>query len=162
MFEIAIHVSEILNVDEIRDSAINFETTESMIMSICSVLDELDCCSFNVCGFGDTQWPVDVCTDMSVFLEQLNPALKAIYNADDFELDFYEQGIERRVSFSFDSGCYHICCVSGTNWEPLSESDMDIEAIKSQLVKVKAVFVALSQQVFPVLSQHSLFARWNN
>jgi hypothetical protein len=47
-----------------------------------------------------TNWPVTVRTDLWVVVEQLGDLLAALQHSQIGRLDFYEQGIERVVSFS--------------------------------------------------------------
>src|SRR5471032_2614651 len=70
----------------------------SILIDVCEALSNY--VQFNVSGFGQDNWPVDVATDLAVFLEQLPYFMIAISAGENFELQFYEQGIrseERRV-----------------------------------------------------------------
>ena len=71
----------------------------SVLQDICELLEEEGTISFFVSGFGDPNWPLDIATDLCVILEQLPLALTKLANeTGEFELDFYEQGVERRLN----------------------------------------------------------------
>lgn len=69
---------------------------------------------FVVSGFGQEKWPVSVDTDLPIFLEQLPDLLKSIESRKNFRLDFYEQGVERYLSFILSDAEYSISCISFT------------------------------------------------
>ena len=56
---------------------------------------------FTVSGFGQECWPVDVEVDLLVCMEQLPRLIKMLSQGLRHELDFYEQGLERLLSFNF-------------------------------------------------------------
>ena len=75
---------------------LEFEEIQEMFFFICDYLGENDSCIFHVSGFGEEKWVVDVYVDMMCFLEQVNAAILAINIDSNFEIDFYEQGLQRR------------------------------------------------------------------
>jgi len=87
-----------------------------MLFDICNSLGAGS--RFIISGFGQDQWPVDTTTDLVTYLEQLPMAIISLRNGDDFEIDFYEQGIERRISFSKIAEKYVLECFSSTEWQP--------------------------------------------
>jgi hypothetical protein len=147
-------------IRQLKPEELDFETTQEMIMFICEAFDDIGCCSFIVKGFGDEWWPVDVFTDLAVLVEQLNLALQSIKNFKSFVLDFYEQGLERKVNFEYRDGIYKINCISLTDWEPTAEGDLESAHVELELSKFKERFVELAEKKLPQLSELEMFQSW--
>jgi len=91
----------------------------SALETLCSSLEESGCAEFMVSGFGQEKWPVDVRTDLLTVLEQLPSIVEALrLGANEFELDFFEQGVQRRVTFESGGDELSATCYSGTDWQP--------------------------------------------
>lgn len=138
-----------------------FDDVNGLLGEICEVL-RLQGVSFVVSGFGQ-DWPVDVDTDLLVVLEQINDCLQEIDSGKfNFCLDFYEQGIERRLYFSeFDINTLKVVCESDSNWEPSSpEISVSKEYVALMLNELKLDFVVLARTICPRLSSHALFDAW--
>ncbi len=90
----------------------------SLISDICEALAETSSADFIVAAFGQERWPVDVRTDLAVFLEQLPDAMAAVESGSSFSLDFYEQGVERLICFEPKGEQYSARCESRTGWRP--------------------------------------------
>lgn len=88
----------------------------SILAALCDELSQY--IDFRVSGFGQSRWPVDVETDLPIFLEQLPGAIMKANTGHEFEIDFYEQGLERRLEFIPDGSSFHVTCASGTDWRP--------------------------------------------
>lgn len=72
-----------------------------------------------ISGFGQSEWPADCRTDLATVMEQVPEILKKIkLNQYEFILDFYEQGMERQVTFSPDNDVIKLICSSHTRWIP--------------------------------------------
>ncbi len=163
MFDVQLEIRDChKGMDVLEPSDLDFDSVESMVMFLCDLLDEADCCHFFVKGFGDDNWPVDVHTDMSCFVEQLNAGILAIKNSLDFDLDFYEQGLQRRVNFTFENDAYNLNCVSGTDWKPSSEISMDAKAIEKKLVTFKSKLTNVALMKIPQLNDNNVFKSWKN
>src|SRR5882757_1641584 len=67
---------------------------------------------FTAAGFGQDPWPVDVWMDLPVLLEQLPMAIAAINARAPFEIDFHEQGTQRKVAFRAADSGYVATCLS--------------------------------------------------
>lgn len=109
---------------------------DSVVMDSCSRLASTDC-FFRVGGFGLSSWPVEVGSDLSVFIEQLPQAIEAIEAGRDALIDLYVQGLERSIYFEVAGCVVRIRCVSRTSWVP----NPDIEIIRRNelLEMLKAV-----------------------
>lgn len=92
------------------------DDVRSILIDICQALGSES--EFVVSGFGQERWPVDVKTDLSVFLEQLPSALRAVSEGVMADIDFYEQGIERSITLEPRGHSYLAICRSRTNWKP--------------------------------------------
>jgi hypothetical protein len=77
-----------------------YDDATSVIMDLCDILQEREIIYFRVKGFGQDTWLVDVATDLASILEQLPEVIDSI-NKNNYRcyLDFYEQGIERKLVF---------------------------------------------------------------
>lgn len=85
---------------------------------VCDVFADTASLDFFVSGFGQPRWPVDVRTDLPIFLEQLPRALACARAGKAFTIDFYEQGIERAIHFEPVRLHYIARCDSRTTWRP--------------------------------------------
>ena len=133
----------------------------SVLSDICAALDEADCAAFVVGGFGQDRWPVDIRTDLLTVLMQLPAIAQAIAHSTDFNLEFYEQGIQRFLSFERDDGSWTACCTSGTSWVPDPAS---IRVSNGQLNTVFETltheFLQLGRAICPDLVAHPLLSVW--
>jgi len=133
----------------------------SILIDVCEALSNY--VQFNVSGFGQDNWPVDVATDLAVFLEQLPYFMIAISAGENFELQFYEQGIERSIFFSRDRDDYIATCVSHTAWIPNPNSEkMSWSLLLALIYEIKKEFVFYVKFFFPKLHSHSWFEEWKN
>ena len=62
---------------------------------------------------------MDVRIDLTVLLEQLPDALKAIATRESAEIYLYEQGVDRLLTLEPKDAGYAVHCRSGTDWRPL-------------------------------------------
>ena len=117
--------------------------------------------TFTISGFGQSQWPVDVWVDLNVVLEQLPQALAAIRLGASFEIDFYEQGAQRKVVFTPEEKGYIATCLSYTTWEPDPAVErLDRESLATMLLAVRDEFMQYVRGCSPDLAQHPLLQAW--
>lgn len=170
MFEIYLNVYGELREFAYQDHEPNYDEqsddVNSILNDICEVMSETNLVIFVVNGFGQRGWPVDVSTDLATILEQVPFALNSIINENYiFELDFYEQGIQRRLLFSLvETGdVVRVDCISGTHWTP-NPSMIFLEKlfVKKSLFDLYYSFCHFSQNMFPKLSSHKWFVDWCN
>lgn len=159
----------VLHANEHRRSAApapeldeDLDDVTALIGRICAILAEAGSFEFHVSGFGDERWPVDIRTDLAVFLEQVPEAIHALDRGDDeFTIDFYEQGIERSLRFMRRGDAVSVHCESMTNWAPdASEEIVSIDALRAMLTAVAAKFVHLAREVAPALGDHPWLRDW--
>ncbi len=134
----------------------------TVLSDVCDALHEINAVAFNVAGFGQDVWPVDVRTDLLTILDQIPDALSAMRCNEQFTLDFFEQGIERKLTFIIlNDQRLTVRCTSRTEWVPdpvsyeMPKSEMQF--MKSQLARQ---FLRLSRQVCPKLVRHPYFFEW--
>lgn len=99
-----------------RDYDATLDDVRSILFDVCQKFDVQS--RFVVSGFGQTTWPVAVDTDLPLLLEQLPESIAAVEKSMATNLDFYEQGLERTLSFVPIAPYYEVTCHSATSWQP--------------------------------------------
>ena len=122
------------------------------VIVVCNILDESQEYRFQVSGFGQTSWPVDIRTDFATVLEQMPDLMtKLVHASGDFSLDFYEQGIERELKFLWKDTEATIDCVSRTAWNPSpSRISSTTIAVRKTFRTITNDFCASIQQTLPM------------
>lgn len=144
---IDIHDSKSLNECQI-DFNPEFDDALALISSICEFIFEHDAATFNISGWGENNWPIDVLFDLPTFIEQLPVSLNlAKLGATQIEIDLYEQGIERQILFERKDDHYLVNAISNTGWVA-SESDIiDRSDLVIMLETVKNSFLQLADEI---------------
>jgi hypothetical protein len=133
----------------------------SVICDICDVIHDADLVDFVVSGFGQDAWPVDVRTDLAVVLGQIPDAISAIKHDEPFDLDFFEQGVERYLKFLPCENRYTIQCTSLTDWLPNPpDGEMSKSDVKDLILGLAKQFVDIAEKVCPKLAVEPLFLGW--
>ncbi|WP_442602925.1 hypothetical protein [Paenibacillus sp. KN14-4R] len=134
----------------------------AIIISICEVFESSEIVSFFVSGFGQEKWPVDCRTDLATIIEQIPNVLEKIRKGKySFQLDFYEQGIERQLLFEEDSSLVKVTCVSRTNWIPNpSTIHMERDEVLTMFESLYKNFLEYSQVLCIDLTKNPLMADW--
>lgn len=119
--------------------------------------------SFLVGGFGQDRWPVDVETDLAVALEQLPGVLAGLRKeGEPFQLNFYEQGIERYLTGTRQGDEVRFECMSmSLRWT----ADPSVEIVRlaeaeSLFRELRDRYSATVERVCPWLAHHPAFKRW--
>ncbi|NOU79306.1 hypothetical protein GC101_10475 [Paenibacillus sp. LMG 31459] len=133
-----------------------------ILMCICEAFEISQAISFVVGGFGQDNWPVDCRTDLSTVIEQVPAILEktraGIYS---FELDFYEQGIERRLLFKEDTNLVKVTCISRTKWVPHPSSVfMEKAAVSKIFDEIYCDFLDFSSVICEGLVNNTLLNDW--
>jgi hypothetical protein len=163
VIEIKIDLTQICDVPHME---INYDDESDDIRSLlddtCGILADTELAEFKTSGFGQESWPVDVRTDFSVFLEQLPAAIASVAAESDFEIDFYEQGIERTIRFSRRGSQYVARCESRTTWTPNPETEMiDVLVLHRMLCDVRAHFLKFLERFLPEVAIHPWMLDWS-
>jgi len=135
----------------------------SLLGSVCDELQTCDACAFHMSGFGQDSWPTDVHTDLLVLLEQLPATLKLIADgADHFEIDMYEQGLERLLKFARTGTTYQVHCQSySLSWKPNPATvEIDAGVLAKMLRDVLETFLSIVEQVSRNVHQHPWLQEW--
>ncbi|WP_157903136.1 hypothetical protein [Cupriavidus malaysiensis] len=139
----------------------NDDDVRSILWDVCQAIGQRG--EFLVSGFGQDHWPVDVQTDLPVFLEQLPSAIMAVSEGMPTEIEFYEQGIERSITLMLEGGVYVAACKSSmsTCWQTNSISEeVDREELKEMLLAVREVFMRFFADTAPGLVKHPWIQQW--
>lgn len=160
-FQVALHWTRLPSVavwtDRFYDPAV--DDVRSILFDACGALS--DYCRFHLSGFGDASWPVDVATDLCVFLEQLPAAVAAIRQGERAELDLYEQGVERRLDITPADGHCTIECTSLGAWVPAYEAErLERDALIEMLTTLLSEFMKALTVVAPSLATHPWVLAW--
>jgi hypothetical protein len=114
MFELSLHIQrESFEAAQPGQVSEDYElsTAEVQLMAACELLADTAVADFRLVCCGERPWPVDVRTDLSVFLEQSAGLLQALKDgAPSFRLEMYEQGTETVLVFSRGEGKLHVHC----------------------------------------------------
>ncbi|HZS46968.1 MAG TPA: hypothetical protein VFC63_17975 [Blastocatellia bacterium] len=135
-----------------------------MLAITCLKLANSEQFTFEVKGFGQDPWPVDVRLDMATFLEQITEVLTWLDSGghEDTELDFYEQGIERKLIFHSEEEKIKINCESRTNWTPSpSEEWLDKATLNSLFSLFLKRFIESVQEFCQDIAETSIFRDWS-
>lgn len=144
MFEISLKRNEAAPTASISEPPEEkFDDLNGLITSLCEELEASEHLRFEIAGFGQAPWFVTVGTDLPVLLEQLPEVRDDLLAGRSFEIDFYEQGLERRLSFEPEGNDFLVSCVSGTDWQPdPSQERVSKEELVCTLQKVGETFLS--------------------
>ena len=137
----------------------DLDDVRAILSDICEAIE--DEAEFAVEGFGQSSWPVDVFTDLAVFLEQLPVIIHAVEVGDSTCIDFYEQGIERGIDLTLVGKQYACRCSSQTDWQPEPEVEyIDREVLLEMLIRCKREFLRIILNVAPELASNPWLKSW--
>lgn len=135
----------------------------SLLSDACEILEESQALAFHVEGFGQSDWPVDVSIDLLTIIEQL-PALFSWLDSEDageFQLDFYEQGMERSLIFKRMNTDVQVTCISGTKWPPVPEDEgIGLPHLDYMFGELVRTFVRSVKRICPDVAGHEWFQAW--
>ena len=135
------------------------DDVRSILGDVCEWLEPH--AEFVVSGFGQDRWPTDVRTDLLVLLEQLPGALHTLASGAPFEIDFYEQGIQRKVVFTPAEDAYLAKCLSYGTWEPNPAVErIERDSLEAMLVMLREQFMRLLRMASPDLAEHPWIQSW--
>lgn len=97
---------------------------EEILADICEIFDLSKKIKFSVVGFDLDKWSVDCMYDLLCVVEVLPNIINGFYqNNYEFNLDFYEQGLERILIFKQSKELIKIECESRTKWIPSPQTE---------------------------------------
>lgn len=148
--------------DDILNSDVELDDVVAVIMSIGEVFESSGMVKFVVSGFGQEKWPVDCRTDLSTIIEQIPDILEKVNKGTySFQLDFYEQGIERKLVFEGEGGLVRVTCLSRTNWIPIPQTILiDKVQISTMFKDLYNNFLEYSSVLCADLAKNPLLEEW--
>jgi len=135
---------------------------DCILLDICNMLYEAKQVIFKIEGFGEKWNIVDCKADLPCILEQMDTILEGILKKGDFEIDFYEQGLERLLKFSFKRETVCITCTSYVNMPPISVIEMEYESVKHLFWKLYDDFLMCIERLLPRVMKNTLFNEWRD
>ena len=135
---------------------------DCILLDICNMLYEAKQVIFKIEGFGEKWNIVDCKADLPCILEQMDTILEVILKKGDFEIDFYEQGLERLLKFSFKRETVCITCTSYVNMPPISVIEMEYESVKHLFWKLYDDFLMCIERLLPRVMKNTLFNEWRD
>lgn len=135
------------------------DDVRSILIDVCRAIGGRG--EFVVSGFGQARWPLDVQTDLPVFLEQLPSVLRAVNEGVAAEIDFYEQGLERSIVLAPAKGGYIAKCVSRTGWQPSpAVEELGRDELEEMLLMTREGFMRAFTGMAPELARHQWIRQW--
>lgn len=135
------------------------DDVRSILVDVCRAIGSRG--QFIISGFGDNRWPVDVCTDLPIFLEQLPSVLRAFNEGAAIDIDFYEQGVERSISFEAIGDQYLAKCTSRTDWQPCpATEEIDRHELEEMFLTAREEFMRALRGMSSELARHPWIQRW--
>jgi hypothetical protein len=147
MFEIRLLRSGLLKEEPFCDRAYDeaLDDYRSVLADICRIIQDTELVKFHVSGFGEDNWSVDCKVDLLGIIEQIPEIIrKIINNCFNFDLDFYEQGVERELVFEERHDAIYVSCKSRTRWKP------NPEKIVMDKAEIKYIFFKLYREFFDI------------
>jgi hypothetical protein len=91
----------------------------------------------------------------------LPSALRALASDAPFEIDFYEQGVQRKVAFEPSGNDYVATCLSYGDWNPNpSVETLDRASLETMLVTIQTQFIQAFRAAAPNLVAHPWVHGW--
>lgn len=138
-----------------------FDDIRSILIDLCRQIDEQSGGIFKISGFGQEKWTINIRTDLPILLEQLPQIISAIELRQNFQLDFYEQGIERYIDFNYEDYHYNLVCKSLTGWIPNPAMErMNLLEVSEMFVLIKINFINLIDKKIPELLRNEWMIDW--
>jgi hypothetical protein len=174
MFSIRLETSQSVSHQNYDIEIEEIENIQDLLYYVCEGLEDYNLAKFIIEGFGKSPWPVDISTDLLSVLDQLPDFLKFLDdpNCDVECLDFYEQGIQRRIIFNKQKNTLEITCkpfspsslknnTLNTDWgNSTKEYTIEKKEIKNMICKLIVTFISLTNEYFPELKNNQFFREW--
>lgn len=141
------------------------ETVEAQLMAACELIADAGVADFRLLCCGEHPWPVDVRTDLSVFLEQLPGLLQALMEGSpSFRLRMYEQGIETVLAFTRAGGLLQVRCepllAGGENRFGTHGESLGVQMLVHSMAGVLSAFIQCCERVCPQLLMRTELTDW--
>lgn len=139
----------------------DLDDVRSLIKDVCGALEKANV-HFLVASPKSGVWPVDVATDLAVAIEQIPEFVRFLQDLEGkfFELDFYEQGIQRRIEFRRVGQMYEVVCSSYGGSPLLEKSISEVAAWRGMIFEFWGKFIRAVEKVAPLAVQHPWWKEW--
>ena len=138
-----------------------FDHYLSVIDAVCDMLQDTGSVSFLTRGFGEDEWWTDVRTDLATILEQLPDLLTwlDIEGREGFDLDFYEQGMSRRLSMKREGIEIRIegrsLAPHSEPWTPaIGHETLHVDTLRANIEELISTFLTLAGSICPDAATH--------
>jgi hypothetical protein len=134
----------------------------SILHDVCRSLQDVPGIEFRVSICSSNPWPVTVQTELCLVMEQLCDVIRGL-GSGSARLDFYEQGIERNVTFAAAKDYFSVACADMIPTAGSRTSTMTVtrrELIES-LRELASNFVRAARACCPEKSGHPWFEKWS-
>lgn len=157
-FYIELRTADIHSVAE-REYLEPNEDLELVAVPLCALLAEAGLI-FMAGGFGDESWPVDVRYDLSSVIPQIPAVIESCTSGLTAELDFFEQGIQRKVCITYQGEQVTLRCKSYGDWLPRIETEV---SARNDFVKLIVGFARSFAEAVTMIAPEAavgLIAEW--
>jgi hypothetical protein len=146
-----------LDITHLRQYDDEYDNEISILTDICAEFSKNELNKFKIKAFSNELWPVDIETDLVVFLEQLPICIKEINLGHDCSINLYEQGVSREILFKFNNGNYNCYGQShdGT-WVPSYTENVS----QSDLLKMLKAFLDHFLSALKCRSSNKYLVQW--
>ncbi len=147
-------------IDTIYD--LELDNQNSVILDICEIFHYAGNIKFVVSGFGEDEWNLSCLMDLPCIIEDLPYILSKIKAKDyNFDLDFYEQGVQRKITFVASGDSVTLKASSWIDWEPNpSETTMNKADIDKMIINLHTDFATYGKELCEHLILNQMFADW--
>lgn len=168
MFELALQIQreslEAARPGQVSDDY-ELSTAEAQLMAACELLADAAVADFRFVCCGELPWPVDVRTDLSVFLAQSVGLLQALVDGTpSFRLEMYEQGIETTLIFRRMEDRLHVHCepllTSGDTRFCTRDEELGMAVLVRAVAGVTTGFTECCARLCPQLLVLPELTRW--
>lgn len=145
--------------------AYELDTAESQLLAACELIADAGVADFRLLCCGEHPWPVDVRTDLPVFLEQLPGLLQALQvGSPSFQLRMYEQGIETVLAFTRTGDRLQVRCepllAGGENRFGTHAESPGVRMVVHSVAGVLSAFFQCCERVCPPLLLRAELTDW--
>jgi len=134
----------------------------TFLCNLTELFQESKSVKFLVGGFDTDDWGADCAFDLLTVLTQLPDILKCIEKENyNFNLDFYEQGMERILKFTkVDENSVSISCEDMMTKKPYgTEITTEKEAVKRIFIDFNNSFIDISKRLVKNIDDNLVFKR---
>lgn len=131
---------------------------DEFVMEVCEYFSIKNISSFTVKGFS-LEWTVDVFTDLSTIIPQIEGVIHNLRSLKPAKLLFYEQGIERCLNFNRSENNISIFCLDLITGNKIGdEEESCIQNIEDMLLSFLSKFIEIVSFEIENIENNNLFS----